>query len=409
MEEISDDEPSKDLEVKAAAPKALEPQVEAVPEQVKAAAPKALEPQVEAVPKQALQPEVGAPEAVIPVLPGSFEEALAIEMEEELNKLDSQDKINVPEGVNKILAAEAADLPEALPEPTEDLRKQQLAMKADNKEKQEQKKKDQEMAREAKAAAKAKAKQDRLDKKEAKKKEEEEKKAKKASKKTAKEAAPPAEEQPAVDEVLEQQAEDEEVDDMLEDVNKEVKKAKAKVKAQAKKKAGSEPAGSSAEPAAKAKGRPRKGYDGADGEVKEAPVKKARKSRSGNSTVVDKVMVENALGFIAEWKGTIYDKAKHSLHKGTAGLTPYWSRDACGLKLPKKDENGAVNGKWQACYFQVKLENDVVCPMALNLYLCKMFADKCVAGGDGWAEKAEAGEFYGLLVRSFRAAAAKLK
>ena len=133
-----------------------------------------------------------------------------------------------------------------------------------------------------------------------------------------------------------------------------------------------------------------------------APKARGRPRRGGSSTAVDKGLVVEIGAFMKQWAGKMYDKTQDTLHKGIPGMTPYWSRSAAGIKVPKQD--GA--GQWQACYFMVDV--DKCCRMATNIFLSIKFQNKCAEEGAEWPESSGAGEYYGLLVRSAREAHRRL-
>ena len=318
---------------------------------------------------------------------GDFEEDLEKELTREMSKIGIPCPEESAKAVDEALAAESLRLAEALPPGDKDLRKAQLAMKATNKEAAEAKKKAQEEDKEAKKAAKAEKKRLR-----------EEKKAEKNMKKNKQESATPGEVPPgeaAADSEAECAAEAEEV-------------AGVEGAARAKKRR------SRAKPDAKAKGRPRNAPNAgpaaasgpstepADG-VEPAQKKPRGIRRGGGSDAVDKVLVGEIFAFMKYWCKDTYKKDLHGLHKGVPGMTPYWSRKAAGIKLEKQDGPG----KFQACYFAMDLEK--CCPMAINIFLAKKFHEQAAHEGPGWAESPAAGDHYGLVWRSAKAAHDKLK
>ena len=320
---------------------------------------------------------------------GDIEQDLEKELAREMSKIGIPCPKDSTKAVDEALAAESVGLAEALPLGDKDLRKAQLAMKASNKEAAETKRKIQEEEKEAKKAAQAEKKWLREEKKA-------EKKAEKNIKKNQNESATPGEVPPAeapADSERELAAEAEEVD--VEDVVR-AKKRKSRAKADAK-----------------AKGRPRNAPDagpaaasgpstGPADDVEPVQKRPRGTRRGGGSDAVDKVLVGEIFDFMRYFCKHTYDKDLHAVHKGVPGMTPYWSRKAAGIKLEKQD-----GGKFQACYFAMDLPK--CCPMATNIFLAKKFQEQAAHEGIGWAESPAAGDHYGLLWRSAKAAHDKLK
>ena len=307
------------------------------------------------------------------------------------------------------LAAEAASLAEPLQSPQEDMRKKQLAIKVQNREAAAAKKKQQELEKEQKAAAKAAAKEE-------KKRLRAEKASSKAATKKLKNGKPAPEEdqvepapessmaaeaaledylsEPAADGEGEDQAAAEEVEAVEAEVKTKRRSRKASAKAKGRPRKSSEPAGSSS-----AAGAPSSSAPAADNNAKKPKTIR----RGGQSDVINKSLVQELSIYMKQWRNVPYRKEEHTVHKGVPGMTPYWSRDAAGIKVDKQDGSG----KFQACYFALQL--DKCSSMAVNLYLAKKFLEKCSEEAPGWAEGSEAGVHYGILARSAKMAHDKLK
>eukprot|EP00435_Cladocopium_sp_Y103_P039521 s2_g10.t1 len=323
-------------------------------------------------------------------------------LEEELEKTMEID--NSGAELEQALAAEAESLPDKLPASDKDLRKEQLAFKSQAKEEAARKKQAQEEKKNAKVAAKAAAKAEKLRKKEEKNKEKQ-MKAEANGKKDADgakaegEISPSAEAAAAAAEVaMDARAEDEAEAADLEEVENQVKAERRKRRHKRKQ---------SGDPVPRAKGRPRKPADELEPRAEPAAASAPKRARGGprrggNSTAVDRGLMAEIGAFMKDWAGKKYDKTQNTLHKGIPGMTPYWSRNAAGIKVPKQD--GA--GKWQACYFTVDV--DKCCQMATNIFLSIKFQKKCAEEGAEWPESNGASEYYGLLVHGSAAALRRL-
>ena len=321
--------------------------------------------------------------------------------------------------LDEAVAAEKANLAESLPLPDDDARKQQLAMKAAEKEKKEAEKKKQALAKEQKVAVKARKEAEKLEKqklKEEQKKQKEQEKAEKAEEKKRKAeakkseagaksskvasqagsdggatgsssmdpaAAPLPSEAPGA-EAAEEAAVDQDQEEVAdaEDVA-DAQKSAQKAKRQRKRKAeGDEP---------KPKGRPRKAESSEAAPAAE-PKQKANRTRRGRGQTVDGALVKQIGQFMVQWQSQNYQKEIHTLHKNVPGMNVYWT-EAAGIKLQKPDGK-----KWQVCYFQFTWEK--TCTMAVNLMLALKFREKLLESEPEWPESDAAGDFYGILVRS---------
>ena len=303
------------------------------------------------------------------------------------------------DGLDVAIAAEASSLAEPLQSPEEDLRKKQLAFKAQNREAAAAKKKQQEFEKEQEAAAKAEKKRLREEVKAAKAAAKKLKNRKSASKEDKVDPSPekPMDveadlEDDVSEPVADGEGEDEAAAEEVEAVETEVKKKRRRVASPKAKGSSSNPGFSSAAAAASSS------TPAADDNAKKPKTIR----RGGQSDVINKSLVQELSIFMKQWRTVSYKKDEHTVHKDVPGMTPYWSRDAAGIKMEKE----AGSGKFQACYFALRL--DKCSSMAVNLYLAKKFQEKCAAEAPGWAEGSEAGVHYGILARSAKAAHDKL-
>eukprot|EP00438_Fugacium_kawagutii_P026593 Skav215158 [mRNA] locus=scaffold1997:118000:119071:+ [translate_table: standard] len=130
---------------------------------------------------------------------------------------------------------------------------------------------------------------------------------------------------------------------------------------------------------------------------------KAR-ARSNAYDAFDPQVVKELKVFMADFRDKKYDKTKEVLHK-IPGFNVYdKNRHAAGWKVPLPSKKGGH----QVCYFSLTMEK--ACSVAVNVWLTRKFYDKMKAENldIAWTSSEEGLAFYRLLVYTARRADSEL-
>lgn len=350
-----------------------------------------------------------------------------------------KDPTKDPDYLEMALNAEAAGLTCEVANPEDDLRRNQLLKKQQDRERLEAERKQKAEIKLKKAEEKKKQEEEKKKKKEekeaAKKQKEEAKAEKKQKKKEAKKSrgkkavagkavsstdGAEAAEEPAAPADLEQDVPDATEDPMAEDDGSEGAKALPASSGAAAADPDHKEEPKKAAPKKRtrgtgnANGRPRKKdpapegeeeTDGNEGNLHRRAKKRAKaRATSGGHEAGDPEMVKELKEWMENFRTKTYDKTTETLRK-IPGFNVYdKNRHAAGWKVPLPSKKGGH----QVVYFSLTL--DKVCSVAVNVWLTRKFFDKIKAENldIAWADSEQGVAFYRLLVYTARQAESEL-